>query len=234
METDRCWWPGTQFPPADQQWELRCSAGFSWKKERGRLLLSERLHSRLHSRSLQLPGLLRSVHGSRGRSHWNKLRQPKLSSRLRTTTSLALHFAKRHGRFREKGLPSQEDTRSFRRPSKFRNRQERNHQTYLLIPDPGNCARRRGLKHLEVLDVAYLQLRSPQMNITRPDEDPKEFFRSILPDNPRITIRPMFGNISAFVNGNMFAGLFGNDLFVRLSEESRKELLERALHCSSR
>ena len=65
------------------------------------------------------------------------------------------------------------------------------------------------------------------MNIPRPDEDSKEFFRSILPDNPRITIRPMFGNISAFVNGNMFAGLFGNDLFVRLSEESRKELLEK-------
>ena len=65
------------------------------------------------------------------------------------------------------------------------------------------------------------------MNITRPDEDSKEFLRSILPDNPRITIRPMFGNISAFVNGNMFAGLFGNDLFVRVSEESRKELLDK-------
>ncbi len=65
------------------------------------------------------------------------------------------------------------------------------------------------------------------MNIPRPDEDSKEFFRSILPDNPRIMIRPMFGNMSAFVNGNMFAGLFGNDLFVRLSEESRKELLEQ-------
>ncbi|TMI14728.1 TfoX/Sxy family protein [Candidatus Bathyarchaeota archaeon] len=47
-----------------------------------------------------------------------------------------------------------------------------------------------------------------------------------MPEDPRITIRPMFGNISAFVNGNMFAGLFGNDLFVRLSDESRKELLE--------
>ena len=62
------------------------------------------------------------------------------------------------------------------------------------------------------------------MNIPRPDENSKEFFRSILPDDPRITVRPMFGNISAFVNGNMFAGLFGNDLFVRVSEESRKEL----------
>ncbi len=65
------------------------------------------------------------------------------------------------------------------------------------------------------------------MNIPRPDEDSKEFFRSILPDNPRITIRPMFGKISAFVNGNIFAGLFGNNLFVRLSEESRKELLKK-------
>jgi TfoX/Sxy family transcriptional regulator of competence genes len=36
----------------------------------------------------------------------------------------------------------------------------------------------------------------------------------------------MFGNISAFVNGNMFAGLFGNDIFVRLSDENRRELLE--------
>ena len=65
------------------------------------------------------------------------------------------------------------------------------------------------------------------MKIPRPDEDSKEFLRSVLPEDPRITIRPMFGNISAFVNGNMFAGLFGNDLFVRLSDESRKELLEK-------
>ena len=65
------------------------------------------------------------------------------------------------------------------------------------------------------------------MNIPRPDENSKEIFRSILPDDPGITIRPMFGNISAFVNGNMFAGLFGNDLFVRESEESRKELLDK-------
>jgi len=65
------------------------------------------------------------------------------------------------------------------------------------------------------------------MHIPRPGENSNEFFRSILPDDPRITIRPMFGNISAFVNGNMFTGLFGDDLFVRVSEESRKELLEK-------
>jgi TfoX/Sxy family transcriptional regulator of competence genes len=28
----------------------------------------------------------------------------------------------------------------------------------------------------------------------------------------------MFGNLAAFVNGNMFAGLFGEDLFVRLPD----------------
>jgi TfoX/Sxy family transcriptional regulator of competence genes len=65
------------------------------------------------------------------------------------------------------------------------------------------------------------------MKVPRSDENSKEFFRSIIPDDARITIRPMFGNISAFVNGNMFTGLFGNDLFVRLPEESRKEILER-------
>jgi TfoX/Sxy family transcriptional regulator of competence genes len=62
--------------------------------------------------------------------------------------------------------------------------------------------------------------------IPRSDEKSKEFFRSLLPEDPRITIRPMFGNISAFVNGNMFAGLFGNDIFVRLSDKNRQELLE--------
>jgi len=35
----------------------------------------------------------------------------------------------------------------------------------------------------------------------------------------------MFGNMSAFVNGNMFAGLFGNDIFVKLSEKNRQEIL---------
>ena len=36
----------------------------------------------------------------------------------------------------------------------------------------------------------------------------------------------MFGNVSAFVNGNMFAGLYGEDLFVRLSENDSAELLK--------
>ena len=63
------------------------------------------------------------------------------------------------------------------------------------------------------------------MRVPRADEKSREFFRFVLPQDSRIMIRPMFGNISGFVNGNMFAGLFGDDLFVRLSEQKRQELL---------
>jgi len=53
----------------------------------------------------------------------------------------------------------------------------------------------------------------------KPSEQAKAAFARLVPDEPSVTMRPMFGNISAFVNGNMFAGLFGEDLFVRLPEE---------------
>jgi TfoX/Sxy family transcriptional regulator of competence genes len=36
----------------------------------------------------------------------------------------------------------------------------------------------------------------------------------------------MFGNLGAFVNGNMFLGLFGGDIGVRLTSDLRGELLE--------
>ncbi len=35
----------------------------------------------------------------------------------------------------------------------------------------------------------------------------------------------MFGNVAGFVNRNMFMGLFGSDLFLRLSESDQAELL---------
>ena len=53
-----------------------------------------------------------------------------------------------------------------------------------------------------------------------------DLFRSLVPEDDRVTIRPMFGNISAFVNGNMFFGVFGNELFVRLPREGKAELLK--------
>jgi TfoX/Sxy family transcriptional regulator of competence genes len=59
----------------------------------------------------------------------------------------------------------------------------------------------------------------------RPDPETREAFESLVSDDPRVVIRPMFGNLGAFVNGNMFAGVFGPNLFVRLPEEERAEAI---------
>ena len=53
----------------------------------------------------------------------------------------------------------------------------------------------------------------------KPSEQAKAAFTKLVPDGPAITLRPMFGNLAAFVSGNMFAGLYGEDLFVRLPDE---------------
>jgi TfoX/Sxy family transcriptional regulator of competence genes len=62
------------------------------------------------------------------------------------------------------------------------------------------------------------------MEIPRPTEADKDFFRSLIPEHPEVEIKPMFGNLGAFVHGNMFAGLFGPDVGVRLDDKSRDEL----------
>jgi TfoX/Sxy family transcriptional regulator of competence genes len=56
------------------------------------------------------------------------------------------------------------------------------------------------------------------MKLPRPTEDAKAAFTKLVPDEPAITLKPMFGQLSAFVNGNMFCGLFGDDLVVKLPE----------------
>jgi TfoX/Sxy family transcriptional regulator of competence genes len=57
------------------------------------------------------------------------------------------------------------------------------------------------------------------MKMPRPSEDAKAAFARAVPDEPAVTIKPMFGQMSAFVNGNMFCGIFGEDFFVRLPED---------------
>ncbi len=63
------------------------------------------------------------------------------------------------------------------------------------------------------------------MGIAKPSNDDKEYFRSLVEHLPGIDIKPMFGNLAAFVNGNMFCGLFGSDVGIRLGEPSRVDLL---------
>jgi TfoX/Sxy family transcriptional regulator of competence genes len=56
------------------------------------------------------------------------------------------------------------------------------------------------------------------VQIPKASEDDRARFAALLPDDPRVEVKPMFGNVGAFVSGNMFAGLFGGDLGVRLPD----------------
>jgi len=64
------------------------------------------------------------------------------------------------------------------------------------------------------------------MKVPRPGRVDRAFFLSLVPRDTRVKVRPMFGNDAAFVNGNLFTGLFGKDVFVRLPEEEQAELLK--------
>ena len=62
------------------------------------------------------------------------------------------------------------------------------------------------------------------MTMPKPSEQAKAAFHKLVPPDPAVSTRPMFGNLSAFVNGNMFCGLFGDDLFVRVSEGDQAKI----------
>ena len=56
------------------------------------------------------------------------------------------------------------------------------------------------------------------MDMPKASEQDKERFRRVVPDRPEVVVKPMFGNLGAFINGNMFAGLFGESIGVKLDE----------------
>ncbi|OKI49622.1 TfoX/Sxy family protein [Micromonospora sp. CB01531] len=62
------------------------------------------------------------------------------------------------------------------------------------------------------------------MRMPKASEADREFFRSIVADAPGVEVKPMFGNLGAFVNGNMFAGLFGSSVGVKLAANDLAEL----------
>src|SRR5262245_39460249 len=49
-------------------------------------------------------------------------------------------------------------------------------------------------------------------------------FAEVLPSDPRVEPKKMFGMPAAFTRGNMFAGLFEDLLLVRLDEAQRAEV----------
>ena len=53
-----------------------------------------------------------------------------------------------------------------------------------------------------------------------------ETFEKIIPDLPGVEKRKMFGYPVTFINGNMFMGVHGNSIILRLSDNDRKEFLK--------
>jgi TfoX/Sxy family transcriptional regulator of competence genes len=56
------------------------------------------------------------------------------------------------------------------------------------------------------------------------DED-RAMFLALVPDRPDVIVKPMFGNLGAYVNGNMFMGSFGGDVGLKLADADRAALL---------
>jgi len=62
------------------------------------------------------------------------------------------------------------------------------------------------------------------MKMPRPTDDDRRRFEELVPDDPRVETKPMFGNLGAFVNGTMFMGLFGSAVGLKLPEDEAAAL----------
>jgi hypothetical protein len=65
------------------------------------------------------------------------------------------------------------------------------------------------------------------MKIPKPTDAGRARFTALVPDRPDVEVKPMFGNLGAFVNGNVFMGLFGDDIGIKLPDNARTELLAK-------
>ena len=63
------------------------------------------------------------------------------------------------------------------------------------------------------------------MQIPKPSDADKARFTELASGLPDAVVKPMFGNLGAFVNGNMFAGLFGPDIGVKIPDAATAERL---------
>jgi TfoX/Sxy family transcriptional regulator of competence genes len=62
------------------------------------------------------------------------------------------------------------------------------------------------------------------MKMPKPSDEVRERFIELGSAQPDSVVRPMFGQLGAFVNGNMYAGLFGEQVGVKLSPDDLEEL----------
>jgi TfoX/Sxy family transcriptional regulator of competence genes len=63
------------------------------------------------------------------------------------------------------------------------------------------------------------------MEMPKPTDADLARFRALVPEGPGVEVKPMFGQLAAFVNANMFMGLFGSQIGLKLPDDARDELL---------
>ena len=61
------------------------------------------------------------------------------------------------------------------------------------------------------------------MKIPKADSGITSLFQELTPTDTAVTSKKMFGQPAAFAHGNLFMGVFGESMFVRLSEPDRIE-----------
>ena len=69
------------------------------------------------------------------------------------------------------------------------------------------------------------------MEMPKPTDADRAKFVSLVPDDSRVEVKPMFGNLGAFVNGNMFMGLFGSAIGVKLTRRYGAGAMSRHRWC---
>jgi hypothetical protein len=63
------------------------------------------------------------------------------------------------------------------------------------------------------------------MKMPRTTDEDKAAFRALVPDDERVTVKPMFGSLAAFAETQMFMGILGPEIMVRLGEKDREAAL---------
>ena len=63
------------------------------------------------------------------------------------------------------------------------------------------------------------------MKMPKATDEDKERFQRLVPNDAAVEVKPMFGNLGAFVNGNMFMGLFGSSIGLKLRDDDQAQLL---------
>lgn len=67
------------------------------------------------------------------------------------------------------------------------------------------------------------------MQMPKASDDDKQRFRDLIAplaaQSDAVEVKPMFGQLGAFVNGNMFMGLFGAQVGLKLDEGDRATLM---------